>query len=80
VSEPFCSTCDRIRITADGQLRTCLFGTEETDLRAVVRAHADNDDVLIHTIRQAVLNKELKHYIGDKRFRRTNRTMSRIGG
>ncbi|GCE16486.1 GTP 3',8-cyclase MoaA [Dictyobacter kobayashii] len=79
VSEPFCSTCDRIRITADGQLRTCLFGTEETDLRAIVRAHTD-DELLIQTIRQAVLNKELKHYIGDKRFRRTNRTMSRIGG
>ncbi|GCE02920.1 GTP 3',8-cyclase MoaA [Dictyobacter aurantiacus] len=79
VSEPFCSTCDRIRLTADGQLRTCLFGTEETDLRTIVRTHTD-DEPLVEAIRQAVLNKELKHYIGDKRFRRTNRTMSRIGG
>jgi cyclic pyranopterin phosphate synthase len=79
VSEPFCATCDRIRITADGQLRTCLFGTEETDLRAVLRSSTD-DEALIQTIRQAVWNKELKHYIGDKRFKRASRSMSRIGG
>jgi cyclic pyranopterin phosphate synthase len=79
VSEPFCSTCDRIRITADGQLRTCLFGTEETDLRAVLRSSAD-DETLVQTIRKAVWNKELKHYIGDKRFKRANRSMSMIGG
>lgn len=79
VSEPFCSTCDRIRITADGQLRTCLFGTEETDLRAILRSSA-NDETLIQTIRQAVWNKELKHYIGDKRFKRASRSMSMIGG
>jgi len=79
VSEPFCATCDRIRLTADGQLRTCLFATEETDLRAVVRSGA-SDDVLADTIRRAVWNKELKHYIGDKRFKRANRSMSMIGG
>src|SRR6266571_4158307 len=79
VSEPFCSTCDRIRLTADGQLRTCLFATEETDLRAVVRSGAP-DDVLADTIRRAVWHKELKHYIGDKRFKRANRSMSMIGG
>ena len=79
VSEPFCSTCDRIRLTADGQLRTCLFATEETDLRAVIRSDA-SDDVLVATIRRAVWNKELKHYIGDKRFKRANRSMSMIGG
>jgi GTP 3',8-cyclase len=79
VSEPFCSTCDRIRITADGQLRTCLFGTEETDLRTVLRSSAA-DETLIQTIRQAVWHKELKHYIGDKRFKRASRSMSRIGG
>src|SRR5258708_3478515 len=79
VSEPFCATCDRIRLTADGQLRTCLFATEETDLRAVIRSDA-SDDVLASTIRQAVWNKELKHYIGDKRFKRANRSMSMIGG
>lgn len=79
VSEPFCSTCDRIRLTADGQLRTCLFATEETDLRAVVRSGA-SDETLAQTIRQAVWKKELKHYIGDKRFKRANRSMSMIGG
>lgn len=79
VSEPFCAQCDRIRITADGQLRTCLFATEETDLRSVVRSNAD-DLELARVIRQAVWHKELKHYIGDKRFKRANRSMSMIGG
>lgn len=79
VSEPFCASCDRIRMTADGQLRTCLFATEETDLRAVIRSGA-SDDVLADTIRRAVWNKELKHYIGDKRFKRASRSMSMIGG
>ncbi len=79
VSEPFCAQCDRIRLTADGQLRTCLFATEETDLRTVLRSGAD-DQALATTIRQAIWHKELKHYIGDKRFKRANRSMSRIGG
>lgn len=79
VSEPFCSTCDRIRLTADGQLRTCLFATDETDLRTVIRSDAD-DNALAQTIRTAVWHKELKHYIGDKRFKRANRSMSMIGG
>jgi cyclic pyranopterin phosphate synthase len=79
VSEPFCSTCDRIRLTADGQLRTCLFATEETDLRAVLRS-GDDDEAIARTIREAVWHKELKHYIGDKRFKRANRSMSMIGG
>jgi cyclic pyranopterin phosphate synthase len=79
VSEPFCSSCDRIRLTADGQLRTCLFATEETDLRVVLRSGGD-DELLAATIRQAVWHKELKHYIGDKRFKRASRSMSMIGG
>lgn len=79
VSEPFCANCDRIRLTADGQLRTCLFATEETDLRAVLRSEAD-DETVAATIRQAVWHKELKHYIGDKRFKRASRSMSMIGG
>src|ERR1700753_164537 len=65
VSEPFCASCDRIRLTADGQLRTCLFATEETDLRAIVRSDATDDDLAL-AIRKAVWKKELKHYIGDK--------------
>ncbi len=79
VSEPFCSSCDRIRLTADGQLRTCLFATEETDLRSAIRSEA-TDEEIVHIIRQAVWHKELKHYIGDKRFKRANRSMSKIGG
>jgi cyclic pyranopterin phosphate synthase len=79
VSEPFCASCDRIRLTADGQLRTCLFATEETDLRAVIRATTD-DEVLAQTLRSAVWRKELKHYIGDKQFKRASRSMSMIGG
>jgi GTP 3',8-cyclase len=79
VSQPFCASCDRIRLTADGQLRTCLFATEETDLRAVIRS-STSDDELAQTIRNAVWKKELKHYIGDKRFKRANRSMSMIGG
>jgi cyclic pyranopterin phosphate synthase len=79
VSEPFCASCDRIRLTADGQIRTCLFATEETDLRAVLRSGTD-DEAVAQTIREAVWHKELKHYIGDKRFKRANRSMSMIGG
>lgn len=79
VSEPFCASCDRIRMTADGQLRTCLFATEETDLRAVLRSGASDEEIAA-TIRRAVWHKELKHYIGDKRFKRASRSMSMIGG
>ena len=79
VSEPFCSTCDRVRITADGQLRTCLFASEETDLRAVIRSQADDEEIA-QTIRRAVWNKELKHHIGDTKFKRSKRSMSMIGG
>ncbi len=79
VSEPFCASCDRIRLTADGQLRTCLFATEETDLRTVLRSTTD-DEVLAETLRRAVWRKELKHYIGDKQFKRASRSMSMIGG
>ncbi|MGZ3584527.1 MAG: GTP 3',8-cyclase MoaA [Ktedonobacterales bacterium] len=79
VSEPFCKDCDRIRLTADGHLRTCLFALEETDLRAILRSDQD-DAALEQTIREAVWHKELKHYIGDKQFRRSSRSMSMIGG
>jgi len=79
VSEPFCRWCDRIRLTAEGRLRTCLFALEETDLRSVLRSGAD-DAALERAIRVAVWHKELKHHIGDTRFRRTARSMSMIGG
>lgn len=79
VSEPFCASCDRIRLTAEGGLRTCLFSQEEHDLRTILRGGGSDDD-LADAIRAAVRQKELKHYIGDKRFIRTKRSMSMIGG
>ena len=79
VSEPFCSACDRIRMTADGQLRTCLFSRREWDLRALLRAGV-SDDELEHFLRSAVAHKELKHKINDPGFVRASRSMSQIGG
>jgi cyclic pyranopterin phosphate synthase len=79
VSEPFCSTCDRIRLTADGQLRTCLFSRREWDLKTALRAGAD-DDELAALVRNAVAHKELKHRINDAGFVRASRSMSQIGG
>ncbi len=79
VSEPFCSTCDRIRITADGQLRTCLFSRREWDLKTPLREGA-GDDELIELLRFAVRHKELKHRINDPGFVRASRSMSQIGG
>jgi cyclic pyranopterin phosphate synthase len=79
VSEPFCADCNRIRVTADGQLRTCLFSLRETDLRAVLRSGAD-DDELERVLREAVWRKELKHHVGDPGFVQPARTMSAIGG
>jgi GTP 3',8-cyclase len=79
VSEPFCSTCDRIRVTADGQIRTCLFSHEETDLRGVLR-NGGSDAEVAAVIRTATWDKELKHFINDGRFKRTARSMSMIGG
>ncbi|HLB29835.1 MAG TPA: GTP 3',8-cyclase MoaA [Dehalococcoidia bacterium] len=79
VSEPFCATCNRIRLTADGQLRTCLFSTWETDLRGPLRSGA-SDAELEQVIRNAVWRKELKHHISDPGFQRASRSMSQIGG
>ncbi len=79
VSEPFCGDCNRIRLTADGTLRTCLFSLNETDLRGPLRAGA-GDDELIDVIRDAVWRKELKHHIGEPGFIQPPRTMSAIGG
>jgi cyclic pyranopterin phosphate synthase len=80
VSHPFCSACDRIRLTAEGMLRTCLFAHIETDLKAVMR-DGSSDEVLEETIRRAVWKKEMKHHINDgEAFKRTKRSMSQIGG
>jgi cyclic pyranopterin phosphate synthase len=79
VSEPFCGDCNRIRLTADGKLRTCLFSLHETDLRAPLRDGA-SDDELETILRDAVWRKELKHHVGEPGFRQPPRTMSAIGG
>jgi cyclic pyranopterin phosphate synthase len=79
VSEPFCSSCDRIRLTADGQLRTCLFSRREWDLKGPLRAGA-SDGELERLLRFAVRHKELKHRISDRGFVRASRSMSQIGG
>ncbi|HKB19652.1 MAG TPA: GTP 3',8-cyclase MoaA [Gaiellaceae bacterium] len=79
VSEPFCSSCDRIRLTADGQLRTCLFSRREWDLKGPLREGASDDD-LRDLFRFAVRHKELKHKINEPGFVRASRSMSQIGG
>jgi len=79
VSEPFCGDCDRIRITAEGKLRTCLFSLNETDLRGPMRSGATDDD-LEQIIRAAVWRKELKHRVNEPGFVQPDRPMSAIGG
>jgi cyclic pyranopterin phosphate synthase len=79
VSEPFCGDCNRVRLTADGRLRTCLFSLNETDLRTPMREGA-SDAELERIIRDAVWRKELKHHVGDPGFIQPARTMSAIGG
>ena len=79
VSEPFCADCNRVRLTADGKLRTCLFSIHETDLREPLRAGV-SDAELERIVRDAVWRKELKHRVGEKGFRQPPRTMSAIGG
>ncbi|HEU5317460.1 MAG TPA: GTP 3',8-cyclase MoaA [Chloroflexota bacterium] len=80
VSQPFCATCDRIRLTADGQLRTCLFSIDETDLKGPLRRGAGDAD-LAEIVRAAVWVKEKKHKINEgDAFQRASRSMSQIGG
>lgn len=80
VSEPFCSTCNRIRLTADGQIRTCLFSIDEHNLAGPMRNGASDDD-LVAIMRSAVARKELKHKINEgAAFQRASRSMSQIGG
>jgi cyclic pyranopterin phosphate synthase len=79
VSEPFCADCNRIRLTAEGKLRTCLFSLHETDLRGPMRDGA-SDAELEGLVRDAVWRKELKHHVGEPGVRQPPRTMSAIGG
>jgi cyclic pyranopterin phosphate synthase len=79
VSEPFCGHCNRIRLTADGQIRTCLFSTVEHDLRASLRSEA-TDAELSEYLQEVILHKEARHHIGEPDFQPPNRSMSCIGG
>lgn len=79
VTEMFCGACSRIRLTADGQIRTCLFSTREYDLRGLIRNGAARDE-MVRFIENAVMKKEPRHYINDAEFVQPARTMSFIGG
>jgi cyclic pyranopterin phosphate synthase len=79
VTDPFCDTCNRLRLTADGQLRACLFSLEETDLRGPLRAGA-SDDELAELARTCVAAKWAGHRIGKDDFVKPARSMSMIGG
>lgn len=79
VSEPFCGHCNHIRLTADGQIRTCLFSLVEHDLKSLLRAGAGDDDVA-GWLAAVVLGKEARHHIGEEGFQQPARTMSCIGG
>jgi cyclic pyranopterin phosphate synthase len=79
VSAPFCAACDRTRLTADGQVRNCLFSTTETDLRGPLREGA-TDDELLGLIRGEMWRKRRGHGIGEPDFVQPDRPMSAIGG
>ncbi len=79
VTEMFCGACSRIRLTADGQIRTCLFSTTEHNLRDLLRSGASRED-LVDFIKSSVLKKEPGHRINDPAFIQPERTMSFIGG
>ncbi len=79
VTEPFCGACSRIRLTADGQIRTCLFSTVEHSLRDVIRTGATRSEVVDY-IGGVVMKKEPRHYINEANFVAPSRTMSFIGG
>jgi GTP 3',8-cyclase len=79
VSEPFCDTCDRVRLTSEGQFRNCLFSLEETDLKGLLRGDA-HDDAIAAAIEASVAAKWAGHAIGSSLFIRPRRSMSQIGG
>jgi GTP 3',8-cyclase len=79
VTEPFCGHCNRIRLTADGKIRTCLFSLHEHDIKSLLRGGAA-DPAITERLRDIVLHKESRHHIGEPEFVQPQRTMSCIGG
>ena len=79
VSDPFCSACDRTRLTSDGMVRSCLFSTEETSLRDLLRGGGDDAQIAARWA-DAMWAKPAAHGLNIDTFARASRTMSRIGG
>jgi GTP 3',8-cyclase len=79
VTEMFCGGCSRIRLTADGQIRTCLFSTKEYNLRDLLRGGAESEEI-VEFIESVVMKKEPRHFINDRDFTPASRSMSFIGG
>jgi cyclic pyranopterin phosphate synthase len=79
VTNAFCESCDRVRLTADGQLRSCLFALDEFDLRALLRGGADDDEVAA-AVERCVGAKWAGHAVNQVQFIRPRRSMSQIGG
>jgi GTP 3',8-cyclase len=79
VTEPFCGTCNRLRITADGKLRNCLFATDEWDVRALIRGDATDQQIADFVI-DCVQNKKPGHLINQQNFVQPQRAMYQIGG
>ncbi len=80
VSRPFCRSCNRLRLTADGKLRHCLFALEETDIRPLLRATPPDAAAIVHALAATVWNKWEGHEINTARFVKPARTMHAIGG
>jgi cyclic pyranopterin phosphate synthase len=80
VSRPFCASCNRVRLTADGKLRNCLFALEETDLRPLLRQNEPNDEALARALQASVAGKWEGHEINTARFIKPERLMHSIGG
>ncbi len=79
VTAPFCGQCDRLRLTADGQVRNCLFSTTEWDARQLLRS-GGSDEMLVDLVQECVRGKRAAHGIGDPDFIRPDRAMYQIGG
>lgn len=79
VTEPFCGNCNRLRLTADGKIRTCLFSLNEPDLREHLRS-GESDEMIVEWLREVVWKKEERHHIGEPEFEQPERSMSCIGG
>lgn len=79
VTEPFCGHCNRLRLTADGKIRTCLFSLVEHDLKGMLRSDC-TDHLVARRLREIVSGKEERHHIGEEDFAQPERTMSCIGG